>query len=394
MLDRDRSLAERMGGKAIALATRFDDAHTLTAAELVVGTAILVSGDLTGRALSDRAVERAEKHGFHDLKALALLNTGSSYGELYMFPEAERDLLAGTAFARKHDLDLYENYMLAWLALVRLYQGKWDEAGELAVKVIATPNLAATSKVMALAALGRLRARRGDSNWREALDEGLVLAENSGTLQRIAPIRCARAEAYFLACDVAQAAHESEAAFDRAMAPRHAWHVGEMSYWQMRCGFEPAVQDWVAEPFAHQLSGNWRAAALAWELRGCPYEQARALGEGDPAAKLRALEIFNRLGAVPAASALRKVLRGAGVEKIPRGPRASTKGNSRGLTQKELAVLPLMAKAFTNAEIARELRISPKTVDHHVSAILSKLGAANRREAGRLAEEEGLLAQI
>ena len=49
-----------------------------------------------------------------------------------------------------------------------------------------------------------------------------------------------------------------------------------------------------------------------------------------------------------------------------------------------------LARALTNARIGARLHISPKTVDHHVSAILGKLGVASREKAGRLALQLGL----
>lgn len=61
------------------------------------------------------------------------------------------------------------------------------------------------------------------------------------------------------------------------------------------------------------------------------------------------------------------------------------------LTSRELEVLALLCQRLTDPEIAQQLFISPKTVGHHVSRILSKLGAANRRQAAAIAVSHGLL---
>jgi DNA-binding CsgD family transcriptional regulator len=65
-------------------------------------------------------------------------------------------------------------------------------------------------------------------------------------------------------------------------------------------------------------------------------------------------------------------------------------GNPFGLTTRELEVLRLIAVHATNREIAERLSISPRTVMHHVSHLLSKLGAANRRDAAGIAARSGL----
>jgi DNA-binding NarL/FixJ family response regulator len=86
-------------------------------------------------------------------------------------------------------------------------------------------------------------------------------------------------------------------------------------------------------------------------------------------------------------------MRAAGVRRIPRGRRASTRRNPFGLTRRELETLEAIAKGLSNSRIGVELSISAKTVDHHVSAVLAKLGAPSRQEAARIAREQRLIAQ-
>ena len=139
--------------------------------------------------------------------------------------------------------------------------------------------------------------------------------------------------------------------------------------------------------YAYAIEGDWRRAAAAWEGRGFPYEAADARSDADdPDARLEALERFEALGALRSAASLRRRLRAAGVRRIPRGPRAASRAGPAGLTPRETEELDLIVRGATNAEIARELVIAPKTVDHHVSAVLSKLGVGSRREAGAAAE--------
>lgn len=141
------------------------------------------------------------------------------------------------------------------------------------------------------------------------------------------------------------------------------------------------------EPFVLLDEGRWREAAAFWEQREIPYETALCLSFGDTEAKLEALTILDRLGAMPLAAKLRSELKSAGVEGVPKGPRQATRKNPLGLTPRQTEVLELLAEELTNAEIADRLFISTRTVDHHVSAILANLGAANRSEAAEKARE-------
>jgi DNA-binding NarL/FixJ family response regulator len=70
-----------------------------------------------------------------------------------------------------------------------------------------------------------------------------------------------------------------------------------------------------------------------------------------------------------------------GVANVPRGPRPSTRAHPEGLSARQAEVLGLLAEGLSNAEIARRLFLTPKTVEHHVGAILRKLRVNSRAEA-------------
>jgi DNA-binding NarL/FixJ family response regulator len=122
-----------------------------------------------------------------------------------------------------------------------------------------------------------------------------------------------------------------------------------------------------------------------------PYEQALALAEGDEDALRESLAILDRLGAGPLASMVRRRLRERGARKVPRGPNETTRANPAGLTGREVEVLQLLAQGHTNAQLARRLHRSAKTIDHHVSAVLDKLGVRSRAQAVAAALALGLV---
>ena len=118
---------------------------------------------------------------------------------------------------------------------------------------------------------------------------------------------------------------------------------------------------------------------------GAPYKAAWALLDSDDEVDLReARAMFDQLGAAVLVERADDKLRSIGA-KVPRGARASTRANVGGLTDREVEVLDLLDEGLRNAEIAARLHLSEKTVGHHVSAILAKLGvvvAAGGRTPG------------
>jgi DNA-binding CsgD family transcriptional regulator len=394
MLDRDNAEAIDWGRRAIALAEHFDNLEVRVRALNTVGAARILAGDEAGgQEDMAQSLALARAAGMEADVAAVYSVLGSSLGEIYQFSLAEQVLTEGVAYTAERDLDRWRWYIVAWLALTRLYQGRWTEAAELATAVLRTPMATTISRIMALLALGRVRARRGDPDVAAVLDEALQLAAPTGTLQRLAPVRAARAEAAWLAGDQERTAEEAQAVFDLAERHQHRWHLGELGYWLWRAGKLTTPPTGAAAPFALQIAGDWAGAAAAWRELGCPYEAARALADSPEEGALRgALVVFERLGARPATVAVTRRLHELGARDIPRGPRPATRAHPALLTPREAEVLALLAEGNTNAEIAASFFLSPKTVEHHVSAILAKLGARSRHDAIRAARDLGILA--
>ena len=130
---------------------------------------------------------------------------------------------------------------------------------------------------------------------------------------------------------------------------------------------------------------------MAWEGLGRPYDAALArLGSADETDLRAALATLDHLGARGAAAVARRRMKALGMRAIPRGPRPATRAAPAGLTAREQEVLALLAEGLPDREISRRLFISERTVHHHVSAVLSKIGVPSRSAAAREATRLGI----
>jgi DNA-binding CsgD family transcriptional regulator/tetratricopeptide (TPR) repeat protein len=395
MLDRDTDDAIREGGIAMAIASRLGDRESVVHCLGTIGAAMIVAGRVEeGRQLLEQSRAMAERLPSDAWVANAFGNLGSACGEAYAFDFAEDYLRRGIEFCTERDIEFQRLYLLSWRALVEMYRGRWTEAAATAHAVLAERGSTAIARMMALIALGRLRARRGDPGAWDALDEGLELAGHTDTLQRIAPMRAARAEAAWLEGRPEDAVAEAAPGVEQAVRKRHAWFAAELLFWCWRGAgslADPLPGFCADRPFALQAAGRWQEAAAAWRELGCPFETASALADGDEAALREALVIFESLGARPMIERVRRRLRAAGVRGLPHGPREATRRHVAGLTNKEIAVLTLVAEGLRNREIAQRLNRSVRTVDHHLAAVFAKLEVSNRAEAVSAAYRLGVI---
>ena len=74
----------------------------------------------------------------------------------------------------------------------------------------------------------------------------------------------------------------------------------------------------------------------------------------------------------------------------PAPEQPSTSRPPAGLTPREVEVLGLVATGMTNAQVAEELFLSPRTVQRHLNSVYHKIGVGSRTAATRFALKHGL----
>lgn len=368
--------------RAIALAEPWKNAGILSQALNILGTVRIIGGDSSGWPDLERSMQFALVGALPERVVGSYTNHAAMAVSCRRYEQASRYLQLGLAYCEEHDLDTWWVYMLAYRARLRFEQGEWNDASDDIEAVLRHPRTTSISRIPALRILGHLRIRRGDPESRSPLDEVRAVSGPGAELQRIGTLAAVCAESAWLTGDRDGVIREVQPAYDLVCRRRDPRMKGELAAWLWRVDALEQQPTDIAEPYALEISREWQRAAHAWNTLGCPYEHASMLAwYGAEAEQREALAIFERLGAAPAAHALRKQMRERGVRKIPRGARMSTLRHPQGLTRREAEILTLLSDGLRNSVIARRLFVSTKTVDHHVSAILTKLGVQTRAEA-------------
>jgi DNA-binding CsgD family transcriptional regulator/tetratricopeptide (TPR) repeat protein len=351
-------------------------AHSLN----YLGYAMLDLGDPAGIVHLRHSAAVAVSHHHYEYAQRAYTNLVEALYRAGRFDDLDQAIADGLKYARTYGFTSHEYNIEAHRCMLLTLRGRWAEAeaGLRALRNEAEPGVLAS---FGLSALGRLLARKADPAAGELLAAAWQAAERTGSVQAIALAGIARMEGAWLAGDPA-AAELARVPLERTDRPGAERYRGELLRWLVRCGHPARPFPGCPDEFAFGIEGRWRAAAGAWRALGAPYEAAlEQAGSGEPAEMREALSTLDNLGAVAAAALVRQGLRRRGVTPPRQRPGPA---DPHGLTQRQREVLALIAEGLTNAEIAARLVVSVRTVDHHVAAILARLGVTSRQAAIRV----------
>jgi len=389
--------------RAMKLARDTGDELSFINALITKGHFAFRLGDLNGFRTLEEARSRAEQAGYPFEETLALLNMAEVAAEDRDVERAAATCQQAFDAAARYEILINENAAKAHYARVLDWKGEWVAAEDTATSVWAAADATSTeahehvlfySQLVAGQVLGPLQARQGRPAARATLNKVWARADSGNEMQNLLPSAAGLAEYMWLKGehDPALTARFREVLNDtRRLA--FPWSAGWLAFWLWMLGDLSGAPEGIAKPYRLVMEGKPTEAATTWDTKGIPYERGLALMHGDEKARLEALEVFETLGATVVAAKLRKALRDEGV-RVPRGRGRDTRRHALGLTARQAEVLQLLDEGLSNSQIADRLFVSPRTVETHVAAVLTKLDSSTREAAVIRARAKGLISSV
>ena len=376
------------GERALELATKLGDERT-RAHVLVNIASVRLDVDhseieplLEAHAFADEVGDKHEA-------TRALANLGYALMSWAQPEPAVRYARQALAYAEQNEVYNLASYIAVTRAWLRLRAGEWDEAERLTR--VELEKSVSVAHLVAKTVLAELAVRRGDPDAAERLADLAAQAVRASEPQRLAPLVELETE-WALTTGAPLPLELLETLLDEERPPGAmiGWGAVRVAACASVAGIPVELEPPKSAPHAAMLRQDWLGAAAAFGEVGWSYDRALMLSLLDDEDSLNeSIGIARALGAEPLARRVAIRLRELGA-RVPQGPRGSTRANPAGLTGRQLEVLALVAEGLTNAEIAERLVVSPRTAEHHVAAVLTKLGADSRRDAARRASELGL----
>src|SRR4051794_16695109 len=375
--------------RALELGRRIEDAEVTAIALGTIGSIELDLADERGwEDLGESARIGRESH-LPYLVDRALYNLGVAAVDLRRYKPAQDYFQQMWEHSERSQIELCG--IGTPLARIEFILGDWDAAVARGHATLAAPRIRAWDRIVVLIVLFLIGLRRDELGWRARLDELRMfvggLESVAGRLEQM--ILAAEAEAAWVSDDLAPVMPSLRSAYSVACREGRRAAIGELGIWLWRVGELSDLDDRAEEAYLLEVAGRAREAAAEWARLSMPYEAALCLaGSSDAADVKQAHEELSRLGATAVGHKIGPRLRELG-RPVPRGPRPTTRSNPGGMTEREWEIARLLALGLSNGEIAKQLVVSPKTVGHHVSAVLAKLAVRRRAEVAAAMSEIG-----
>lgn len=390
----DLKTARRLGGRARQAADAVGDEVSHLRLDISEAASDLVEGDITGRQRLLTSAAAAMRASLDEIGTTAYSNLSAIDVESRRLKDAEAVLGDSIPLTVELDIPICRQWQTGVRSRLHLLRGRWVAAAEDATAVLREHGapLALIWPHLVLAQLG-VRAGHDAREIDEHVEPAWELAHGLDEALLLLAALSVIAERSWHDGRVDGRLQQAQAAVDAASAlPGTHWAVGDLAVWMSRLGQPLAISaDALEEPHRHELQGRHREAAATWTDLGLPFDAALAgLHATDASDATAALAALSELDVPATAGRGRSMLVARGLGALPRPRRATTRANPSGLTNRQLEVARLVAQGFTNVELAERLFISPKTADHHVSAVLTKLGLSSRRDIVRRSAALGL----
>jgi DNA-binding CsgD family transcriptional regulator/tetratricopeptide (TPR) repeat protein len=432
MLARRLDPAIEAGRSARILARNVGDAPTERHAATTLGACFVFAGaGSDGWPLLEDVIASTKAAHLEGDCARAYRMLGSCASVLVEYQRAEHWLREGIAYAERVEHWNHRHYMTAHLAHVLWATGRWDEAQALAARSMADGRGGLTTRITALHVEGYVALGRGD--WTRAAAVLGAAVDSGGRmneLQRWSPAAWGLAEAARLQGDLASAARWCDAGLAASAEVDDAAYLFPFvvtgtrlhlarhdqlaaSRWLERCAGlldrRAIPGTMVALVHARGLlalaagttrqarrdllaaRAGWLASGRVWEgwwagldLAACELRSGRQAAATSAARPVR--DQAGTAGAVPLMTVADDLLQRAAERGGRVGGRAPGSVGGAGdaawapLTARETSVARLVARGHTNAAVADELGISPRTASSHVEHILTKLEVGRRAE--------------
>ncbi len=371
------------GENAIAIAKEVSDEETIAHALNSMGAAVMLEEATKQKGIDmlQQSLEISVKNAYHEHAARVYIILGADGITIKDYALATKALAEGIAYCEERDLDSQKLYLLSSKARLLLETGDWNEAYRIAGDLIKDEDLLPVNKIVALNVLGTIKIRKGEQDALSLMLEAQALAVEAMELQRLVPTFLVQMEYEWI---------NGKNCIDKEVLSQTVTMIVELGkfkkksrlyFWLRKTGREHLLPKGGYEDGGENYTDDIIKDVALWENWDSPYEQALALFEGNDADKKKALAMVQALGAEAVYEKMKLEMRSTGIKSIPRGIRKSTRSNAAHLTDRELDVLRSLKEGLQNKEIANKLFISAKTVDHHISSILLKLGVNSRMKA-------------